>query len=293
MRRVTQIKGVSGTTLADLFAERRSNETEIVLTDGIGLYNEPGDFTWDSLSPSEVANGGLRVFDTGLTATSSGIEYHHIVVRSPNGHERKAWTKWRDGRKPQRVGASAPSDSEAEKRRLEEERRQREDAERVASQRREEERQLLEQRRQEEAEREEATRAALAADVWADASTGLVWARRDSGPSDLDWNQAKTYCSNLTLGGSSRWRLPSIAELETLYDPSSGTDCHIRPPLHLTGCSVWSSTMLDRARGSPGWGTTMPCAWYFNFRKGKGNWRTLGPDLFLRTRALCVRNPGG
>lgn len=33
-----------------------------------------------------------------------------------------------------------------------------------------------------------------------------------------DWENAKTYCDNLALGGHDDWRLPTINELETIVD---------------------------------------------------------------------------
>ncbi|MFP5237877.1 MAG: DUF1566 domain-containing protein [Acidobacteriota bacterium] len=48
---------------------------------------------------------------------------------------------------------------------------------------------------------------APAASTWTDPATGLMWAARDNG-SDVNWNQAKEYCSKLRLAGDRDWRLP-------------------------------------------------------------------------------------
>ena len=55
--------------------------------------------------------------------------------------------------------------------------------------------------------------------VWRDNKTGLLWTKTDNGTS-LDWMQASSYCWNLNLANLSGWRLPTIEELETIYDPS-------------------------------------------------------------------------
>jgi hypothetical protein len=49
--------------------------------------------------------------------------------------------------------------------------------------------------------------------------TGLMW-QKDTAPGTYTWDQANTYCENLTLGGYSDWRLPTIKELSFLVDSS-------------------------------------------------------------------------
>jgi len=54
-----------------------------------------------------------------------------------------------------------------------------------------------------------------------DSVTGLMWQdNRDVVTVQKDWERSKGYCKNLTLGGYSDWRLPSIYELETILDQS-------------------------------------------------------------------------
>ncbi|MFA7289987.1 MAG: DUF1566 domain-containing protein [Melioribacteraceae bacterium] len=49
--------------------------------------------------------------------------------------------------------------------------------------------------------------------------TGLIWSQNQS--SDwMDWQEADTYCSNLTLGGYDDWRLPNVKELQSIVDYS-------------------------------------------------------------------------
>ena len=52
-----------------------------------------------------------------------------------------------------------------------------------------------------------------------DKNTGLVWERtpdNGSGP----WGSATYQCVNKNLGGARGWRLPSVAELASLMDPT-------------------------------------------------------------------------
>ena len=56
-----------------------------------------------------------------------------------------------------------------------------------------------------------------------DTKTGLMWTQKDSyvdlGKS-LSWNESSDYVKELSTGGYSDWRLPTIAELKTIYEPS-------------------------------------------------------------------------
>jgi len=48
------------------------------------------------------------------------------------------------------------------------------------------------------------------------ASTSLIWQKNTGGY--MNWKDALEYCENLTLAGSSDWRLPNINELQSLAD---------------------------------------------------------------------------
>ena len=128
---------------------------------------------------------------------------------------------------------------------------------------------------------------------WVDPSTGLMWAGRDNFGRDLNWRQAAKYCLDLNLAGSADWRLPTISELEGIYDKSAdalglggkrneiATSWHVKGDLFLTGWT-WSASHLMDARGRPtGWGLL------FDFNRG----RRFDDELGFRTfkRALCVR----
>lgn len=58
----------------------------------------------------------------------------------------------------------------------------------------------------------------LSADEVRDNYTELVWQRDGRASGLLGWEAAARYCEELTLGGETTWRLPSIRELATLVD---------------------------------------------------------------------------
>jgi len=132
------------------------------------------------------------------------------------------------------------------------------------------------------------------AQVWVDPSTGLMWAARDNGR-DITWGKAMKYCRNLVLAGYSDWRMPSIDELQGIYDDSGFTAPHpknlipalagkAKAGLLLTGNREWSSSRVLDDRGH-----RTGYAWQFDFPHG-GRWHEpLGYNATLR--ALCVRQP--
>ncbi len=102
----------------------------------------------------------------------------------------------------------------------------------------------------------------------------LMWTRADNGE-DVDLYQARKYCAELRLGDYPNWRMPTIDELEKLYDPKI---VRIRKPFRQSDF-VWSSTM--NGSGS---------AFYFVFSLGE---RLVLPlDVSGYDRALCVRGSG-
>jgi hypothetical protein len=129
--------------------------------------------------------------------------------------------------------------------------------------------------------------------TWTDPDTRLMWTRKDNG-SDVDWDQATSYCSRLQVAGHMDWRLPTIEELEGLDDPSISTpvvfdngtawNVHVKGNLKLTGWH-WSSSQ-GNAPGKP-----YQVAWLFHFGLQKPDDSfPLGFDYSMR--ALCVRYSG-
>jgi len=119
-----------------------------------------------------------------------------------------------------------------------------------------------------------------------DTKTKLMWAARDNG-GDITWSQARSYCENYREGGYLDWRLPSYAELATLYDPSKtyesdcGSEVHITDLIHLSCRMYWTSQTSEQT------GTIM--AFLFKFDEGLG-WSCDQNGCFGRQMALPVRS---
>jgi len=126
--------------------------------------------------------------------------------------------------------------------------------------------------------------------TWTDPATALMWAGMDNG-SDVNWNQATAYCSNLQLAGYKGWRLPTLEELRGIDDSSvtakttfdfGDSWVHVKGNLKLTGWH-WSNSQ-GHAPGSNG-------PWNFNFQDEKaGDAFPIGFSYSMR--ALCVRRSG-
>jgi hypothetical protein len=143
-----------------------------------------------------------------------------------------------------------------------------------------------------------AAQEAQARGYWADPSTGLMWTAKDNGK-DVSWKTATKYCRNLRLAGYSDWRLPTLVELQGIYDKTADapglagmhseepTTWHVKGEMFLTAYE-WSSNFRQDDRGhSSGY------VYYFDFNEGKSNDDPTGwPYPFSFRRALCVRGSG-
>jgi len=80
-----------------------------------------------------------------------------------------------------------------------------------------------------------------------DTKTGLMWATEES--ETLSWYEAETYCKNFRGGNYNDWRMPSIKELEGLYDSNMQPECgcvtHLIEMYNGTNCWEWSSETKD------------------------------------------------
>ena len=91
--------------------------------------------------------------------------------------------------------------------------------------------------------------------TWFDPSTNLLWTDRDNGR-NIAWRAANERCQALSLGNFSDWRLPSISELRTLYDPSNtkytrqsnratpSLPYHVKGDITLSAPFSWSSNTV-------------------------------------------------
>jgi hypothetical protein len=112
--------------------------------------------------------------------------------------------------------------------------------------------------------------------VVTDPGTGLLWTDRDNGD-DVAWERAGRYCAAMEAGGHDDWRLPTIDELEVLFDPSSSAKHKVRLGIALTQCCVWADTVEE-----PG-----ETAWFYFFNEGYR--KPFDVTYPYNLRALCVR----
>ena len=80
-----------------------------------------------------------------------------------------------------------------------------------------------------------------------DTRTGLMWAQTDN-LGDITWHDAKLYSEYIILSEYNDWRMPTIDELETLFDDSldgyktiCGHNIKFPPQIQLSCGFVWSS----------------------------------------------------
>jgi hypothetical protein len=76
-----------------------------------------------------------------------------------------------------------------------------------------------------------------------DKKTRLMWAAEES--ETLTWDAAKKYCRKYRGGGYKDWRMPALAELESLYDAGRQPDCgcitNLIEMANAANCWEWSS----------------------------------------------------
>lgn len=108
-----------------------------------------------------------------------------------------------------------------------------------------------------------------------DQSTGLMWQK--NGNRYLDWKTAGKYCQKLVLAKKSDWRLPNLAEMQSLVDYSRFYPAINKSYFPKTNSSnYWTRTQYvgnDRY------------AWYVNFYNGHVSAFDKASDYCVR----CVR----
>lgn len=108
--------------------------------------------------------------------------------------------------------------------------------------------------------------------TWTDPATGYMWTNQDNG-SDLDWSQAKDYCSKLRLAGYATWQLPTTEELRAISDQVINGGIKLSSKANL----AWSTSVRNPSGE--------PC--YFMFDQRGSHCAT--NRRFVR--ALCIRCP--
>jgi len=110
-----------------------------------------------------------------------------------------------------------------------------------------------------------------------DTQTGLMWAAKDSG-SLINWKNARNYCQSFNGGGHTDWRMPTLAELASLYDPeaTNKSGYHMTKYIDTSAETCWACETrgLESAR--------------FNFTHGHEFW--LRQSYSGRSSVLPVRD---
>jgi uncharacterized protein DUF1566 len=113
-----------------------------------------------------------------------------------------------------------------------------------------------------------------------DTKTCLMWAAKDNG-SLINWQNAFSYCKNYSGGGHTDWRMPTLVELASLYDPKDKNKggYHVTILIDITASSCWASD----TRGHK--------AARFNFTYGSVYW--IRQSFSGPSRVLPVRSGKG
>ncbi len=112
---------------------------------------------------------------------------------------------------------------------------------------------------------------------WIDSNTKLMWTAADNG-SGLSRSQAQRYCRELSLAGFKDWTLPSIEDLQGIFDNTQTQGAyHVRGSLKLTGWQ-WSAT--PGAQEGEGWALDF----------GDGGRASVADGDSGLNRALCIRH---
>ena len=111
-----------------------------------------------------------------------------------------------------------------------------------------------------------------------DTKSGLMWASQDNGV-PVNWPDAMDYCENLQTAGYEDWRMPTLAELSSLYNPNTQNKngYHTIGLITTTAQSCWSAETRGDSAGR------------FNFTYGKKYWLRRfysGPTRVLPVRTI-------
>ena len=123
-----------------------------------------------------------------------------------------------------------------------------------------------------------------------DTTTGLMWAQADN-MGHINWHDAKRYSDNIILNVYNNWRMPTIKELETLFDGSldgyetiCGHNVKSAHQIELSCGFVWSSEVRTMSGGYS------ISAMVYNYSKGYSYSARM--SQYRGFRALPVRSVG-
>ena len=110
-----------------------------------------------------------------------------------------------------------------------------------------------------------------------DTKTNLMWAVKDNG-SLINWQNASSYCQNYQGGGYNDWRMPTLAELASLYEPGAENEYgyHVNKMIGISAASCWASETRNNEAAR------------FNFTYGEVYW--LYKSFSGPSRVLPVRS---
>ena len=118
---------------------------------------------------------------------------------------------------------------------------------------------------------------------------GLQWALETNGE-DIRWPEAIDYCEGLNLAGHDDWRLPTMDELESLYEPDADGRQGIRAPIRIDTCCLWSGqSLVDRAAADGDETAGPPDRYHWGFMFD-GGLEYYAVHIFDDGQALCVRD---
>ncbi len=119
---------------------------------------------------------------------------------------------------------------------------------------------------------------------------GSLWSLV-TGDGASSWQESEAFCATLEAGGYDDWRLPVLAELETLYDPAAAGG--IRAPFEIPDCCAWSSENLADLEADPKGELPVPGgppALYYWGYLFDGGIRYYSNGRFADGFALCTRD---
>jgi len=114
-------------------------------------------------------------------------------------------------------------------------------------------------------------------DIVTDNVTKLQWQdNEDAKTVYKNWEDAKSYCSSLSLGGYNDWRLPTIKELKNIVDYGKNSPMIDSIFVNVTSNAYWSATTYV---------SDSSCAWAVDFNVGDDGCSSETGEGYIR----CVR----